>query len=304
MIAILAALVPVFLIIALGWGLKRGGFPGDAFWPLAEKLTYYLLLPALLVHALAGASLGGFRVAPLAAALVVTILVMALIAIGLRKRIGGDGAAFTSVLQGSIRTSAYVGIASAFALHGSAGLTLAVVAIAIWVPTANVVSVAALSRFADGAGSRPERAYLLMARNPLILACVAGAALNVSGIGLPFGVAPVIDLLGRAALPLGLLAVGAALDPAAARDEGRAVGTACVLKLVAMPLLAWAACSAFGVEGLTANVAVLVAALPGAPSSFVLARELGGDAPLMANIITASVILAAITMPAMLWLLA
>lgn len=301
--AVLAALVPVFLIVALGWGLRRKGFPGDAFWPLAERLTYYLLFPALLVHSLGSATFGGFRILPLAAALIATVLLMTLLLIGLRRRLGPDGPAFTSVVQGAIRGNIYVGIAAAFALWGSAGLLLAAVAIAVLVPTVNLVSVAILSRYAGDHRAGAGNLWRELARNPLILGCLAGIVLNVGGIGLPSSIGAVIAGLGRAALPLGLLAVGAGLDIAAARTAGRLVGTTCALKLVALPALAWVACATFGVEGLTAATAILFAALPGAPASFILAGQLGGDTRLMASIITASVIAAAVTMPVMLALL-
>ena len=304
----LVALIPVFLIIALGWGLRRAGFPGEEVWPLAERLTYYLLFPALLVHSLGTASFSGFRVAPMAAALITTVLITSLALIALRSRLGARGAAFTSVLQGAIRGSVYVGVAAAFGLWGSAGLVLAAVAIAVLVPSVNLVSVAVLSRYAPapepGPGAARTGATLkALARNPLILACGAGILLNWSGLGIPPGLDQTVEILGRAALPLGLLAVGAGLELGAARGAGRQVIAACALKLVAMPLIAWGACLAFGVEGLTAAVAILFTALPCAPAAFVLAREMGGDAPLMAAIIALSVVLAALTMPLMLGLL-
>ncbi len=304
MTAVFGALVPVFLIIALGWGLKRRGFPGDAFWPPVERLTYFLLFPALLVHSLSGAALGGFRALPLAAALIGTVLVTTLLLLGARARLGWGGPAFTSVVQGAIRMNTYVGIAAAFALWGEAGLTLAALAIAVLVPTVNLVSVAVLGRYAGQRRPSAGAMLALLARNPLILACLVGIALNVGGIGLTPVIGPVIEVLGRAALPLGLLAVGACLDVAAARASRSLVAIACGLKLLAMPLVAALACAAFGVEGLTQATAVLFAALPSAPASFVLARELGGDASLMAGIITASVMLAALSMPLMLALLA
>jgi hypothetical protein len=299
----LVALIPVFLIIALGWGLRRAGFPGEEVWPLGERLTYYLLFPALLVHSLGTASFSGFRVAPMAAALITTVLIASLALIALRSRLGAHEPAFTSVLQGAIRGSVYVGVAAAFGLWGSAGLVLAAVAIAVLVPTVNLVSVAVLSRYAGGREPGARSTLWALARNPLILACGAGILLNWSGLGFPPGLDQTVEILGRAALPMGLLAVGAGLELGAARAARAQVVAACAIKLIAMPLIAWGACIAFGVEGLTAAVAVLFTALPCSPAALVLAREMGGDAPLMAAIIALSVVLAALTMPFMLGLL-
>jgi predicted permease len=76
-----------------------------------------------------------------------------------------------------------------------------------------------------------------------------------------------------------------------------------MLKLVVMPLTTWLFCRLFGVEGVTAATAVLFAAAPISVSAYVLARQLGGDAPLMAGLITITTVGAVVTMPVVLALL-
>ena len=63
--SVAAALGPVFLLILLGALLRRLEFPDAAFWPQAERLTYYVLFPAMLVYKLALAEVGDTPVAPL-----------------------------------------------------------------------------------------------------------------------------------------------------------------------------------------------------------------------------------------------
>ncbi len=84
MTAILSALAPIFLLIALGDVLRRLGMPGEGFWPPAEKLTYYVLFPSLLLHSLATAPLGGLAVLPAALALSSAVLIMSGITLGVR----------------------------------------------------------------------------------------------------------------------------------------------------------------------------------------------------------------------------
>ncbi len=197
----------------------------------------------------------------------------------------------------------YVGLALATGLYGAAGLTLAAVAIAVLVPTVNLVSVVTLGRYATARPLGISALPRLLLGNPLILACALGIALNASGIGLPGAIGEGVALAAQAALPLGLMCVGAGLDLAAVREARPLVIAACGFKLIALPLLAAFACSMFRVEGLTATIAILFAALPGAPASYVLARQLGGDAPLMAAILSAQLLAAILTLPAMLALL-
>jgi predicted permease len=69
MLQILNALIPVFLVIALGWTIKRMDFLGDEIWAPLDKLTYYIFFPALLCRTLAVADLGPYDIGPMASAL-------------------------------------------------------------------------------------------------------------------------------------------------------------------------------------------------------------------------------------------
>ncbi|HMR65512.1 MAG TPA: AEC family transporter, partial [Anaerolineae bacterium] len=142
-----------------------------------------------------------------------------------------------------------------------------------------------------------------IAANPLILACLVGILLNGSGLGLPLGTGEILSLLSRAALPLGLLIVGADLNLGQLGTSTPGLLLASALKLALYPLFVGLWCWSFGVEGQTLGVAMLFGALPTATSAYVLALELGGDAPLMAAIITGQTAAAVITMPLLLfWL--
>jgi predicted permease len=143
-----------------------------------------------------------------------------------------------------------------------------------------------------------------VARNPLIVACAAGVAAQLVGLTVPETLATGIDLVGKAALPLGLLAVGASLDFGDLRARIMPLVAASTLKLLVMPLLVAGLAAVMGVTGPAMVAALICAAVPGAPSSFILARQLGGDAPLMAGITTVQTVAALITMPLMLWVLA
>ncbi|GHC21971.1 transporter [Kushneria pakistanensis] len=308
MSSIVDALAPLFALIALGAVLGWARFPGGDFWPRLERFIYYLLFPAMLVATLATADVRQVSVLPLA----VTLLgAMLLLGAGLwlaRARLALTPAVFTSAFQGVVRFNTYVGVAGAGALYGEAGLTVAAVAIALMVPTANILCVLAFvvsgTVVSDNQGqARIVNSVLALARNPLILACLAGVALNASGIGLPGVSAPALELLGQAALPLGLVAVGVALRPKALWRGGRAFWLSSVLKLVITPMLVLCLAWLSGLHGVDRHVALLFAALPTATSAYILARQLGGDAELMAAIITGQTLLAMLTMPVMLQLL-
>ncbi len=300
MTEVIANIAPAFMLIALGFAFKRSGWPGETFWTPAERLTYFVLFPALLLRNLWVARLDGLPVAPMAAVIVCAAVAMTMILLAARPAIGVPGPAFTSLAQGSIRFNTYLGVALTAAFFGTEGVTLAAVYLAFMVPLGNIICVGMLAAFADQERTSWPRVALEIGRNPLILACLSGVALNAMGTAPPAWIDRMLEIMARAALPIGLLCVGAGLDAAAVMARRATVIVACLLKLVAMPAITWAACLLVGLADLPMLILVLFNALPAAPTSYVLARQLGGDARLMAGILTAQTALSAITLSALL----
>ena len=298
MLEIVLALAPVFLLILIGYAFRQLRWVPDAFWPPAERMTYLVFFPSLLVLNTARADLSEIDLLPLALSLLAGLFIVAGGMLLLRPRLGATDPSFTSMFQGCMRPNTYVGIAAAVAVFSDTGLTLLAVCIVIWVPTVNVFSVIVLARY-GAAGRRPGwgRTLMLVAQNPLIIGCVIGATLNAGQIDVPPVLDSLLEILGRAALPVGLMAVGAGLDLGAVLSSVRLVTITVAVKLIAMPILTFAACRIAGLDQITTGVAVMYATLPCSASSYVLARQLGGDAKLMAGIITATTLAAILAMP-------
>jgi malonate transporter len=293
----LGAILPIFLLILLGALLRPAAWLGESFWAAAERLTYLLLFPALLVTTLAGAELGSLGVARFALALILVILLISLGLIAARPWLALEGPAFTSAFQATIRFNTYIALAASFALAGAPGLTAAALAVAVVVPTVNLLCVFVLARYGGSAPKSGKPLLGAVTGNPLILACALGILLNASGLGLPPILGPALEILGRGALPLGLLAVGAGLRFEGLAKERRTLAVTASLKLLIMPAATALACHWLGVTGTPAMVAVLYTALPPAPSAYILARQLGGDAGLMARLIAAHTLLSLATIP-------
>ncbi|MFG0686764.1 AEC family transporter [Pseudomonas sp. WSY_20] len=299
---LLTTLLPIILLIALGTLLRVRGFVAQSFWPGAERLSYYVLLPSLFLHGLATANLDGVPVLGMVAVLMLSTLSGALLLVlyqGVRQH---DGADFTSLFQGGIRFNNYIGATLAAGIYGSAGIALAAVANAAIVPLVNLLCVLVFARF-SARHSSPLAVLRAILANPLILGCAGGMLLRVTGLGLPAGIEPTLGALGHAALPLGLLCVGAALGGARIGDQAQPLIAASVFKFLVMPATTWGLCRLLGLNGQAAVVAVLFQALPTASSSYVMARQMGGNAPLMATIIAVQTVMAAATLPLVLSLL-
>jgi len=297
----LGALAPIFGLILLGTLLRRQHFLAEEFWAPAAKLTYFLLLPALLVDHLASAPLRELQVSVMAAVLSLALLFVALMLILLRRQITHDARAFTSVFQGAIRHNTYVGLAVVAAVAGGSGVAYAAVALPVMVILVNLLSVSVLTRYASMRRFSWRNIIGSIIANPLIAASAIGVALSLSGIVLPSSIGRMVAALGQASLPLGLLLVGAGLDIATIGRRLRLMLIAAVIKLLILPAIVLGLAALLQLEGVGASVAVLFAALPTAPSAYVLAEQMEGDAPLMASILTVQTLLAAPTLT--LWLI-
>lgn len=295
MIAVLGALLPLFVLIALGYLARRLGWPGPRAWRTIERLTYYVLFPALLFTSLAGTSLAGGGL--VAVALAIATVATAAAALLARRPLALPGPTFSSVIQGAIRPNTYVGVGAALALWSNQGVALAAVGLAVVIPIVNVIAVLGLLRYAPSAAAGKTSLAASLARNPLIVSCLAGLAANAVGLHLPEWLMGSLKLLGQASLPLGLLAVGAALELAALASRWRTVAASCGLKLIVSPALAAAILALFGVHGTAFAVAVVYMGVPTSASAYVLAVEMGGDREAMATIISTSTILSALTLP-------
>ena len=306
---ILVVLLPVFFLILLGFILGQSGFPGRAFWEPAERLTYYVLFPALLIQRIADLSTaanGLAEILPLMATMVAAVLLLSALLLLLRP-LWTDGPAFTSIYQGTIRFNSYIGISIVLFLFGEAGVLVAAMLLSFLIPLANFACITVLVRFgrsqAENSGKNRQAIVRAVLTNPVVVACVVGLLLRHAELPIPQPVDNLLDILGRAALPLGLLAVGAALQPVVLKHHPGAIAAVSAMKLVLYPLLVWLFCLLFTVPPFITQVAVIFAALPGSALSTILARQLGGDVPLVAGITTAQTLAAAVTLPLVLFLI-
>ncbi|MCP4286200.1 MAG: AEC family transporter [Gammaproteobacteria bacterium] len=305
MLSIINALIPVFLVILLGVGLKRTSLFDDGAWTGFENLCYFVLFPVLLIKTLATAELGSTEILRFSLVLLFAIFTMSalmLISFPVMKRyMAVSPTAFTSLLQGATRFHGFIALSIAGLLYGDEGVTYMAITMAVIIPPLNIINVTVLARFCDGKNDFKAILRKLIS-NPFILASLLGAGLNLTGIGLPAPFYEVFNILGGGALGLGLLTVGAGLQLGKVKEHRGLVLFGALLRLLGMPLLMFSGAWLLGIQGLPLVVAVLAGAVPTAASSFVLARQMGGDAPLMANLITIQVLLAIATLPTMMWL--
>ncbi|GGY04004.1 AEC family transporter [Massilia dura] len=293
----LASIIPVFLIILLGVAIRRFGWMPADFFPSIEKFSYNIAFPAMLFAGTARLSFEGGEVAQLAlATLLPTFAVVLLTLAALLLLPALPGASRSSVMQGAMRPNTYFGLAVAALFFPPETSSLVMLALALCLPVVNALSVVALAWWS---GSKPNFGTVArtLAKNPIIQATLAGVIVSVAGISLPKELMNTLDILGKAATALGLLCVGGGLVFSLEGTRPAALTVTSVLKLLVMPLLAAQVCLLLDVGPEAALAACFYCALPTAPNAYIMAKQLGGDARLMASLITLQTLLAVITVP-------
>ena len=300
MTALLTGVVPVFAMIALGWGLKWRAFLDDDGWRAVERLTYFVFYPAFLIPAVWRADFAGGAAGPVALGTVGAAMVVAGMTVLAKPALKIGDPAFTSVFQGVIRWNGFVFLPVAGAVFGPTGLGIAAVAFGVLAPALNVVCVLVLARWGAGQGGGWRLALSSLARNPIIWACAIGAALNLAGVPRPELVMGVFDLMGPGAIALGLITAGAGLSFRYAASRPVLMVTVTVIKLILLPMGMYWLTGVLGGDRMAQGLALLAGASPGAAASYVMARQMGGDAPLMAGVVALTTVVSAFTIPILL----
>ncbi|HHW84450.1 MAG TPA: AEC family transporter [Actinomycetales bacterium] len=295
------AVVPIVLLLGSGALLRRQLLPAAEFWQGVEWLCYFVFLPALFIYSIGRADLSIISVGPLLLSLVIPVLVAAGLVLGIMMLVRADGPRTSSMIQGSIRLNTYIGLAFAQALGGEAGLATFAVASAVMVPTVNVISVSALSAMGT-AKVEPKRGGVVreIVENPLILGCVVGIVVNLSGVEMPEFLMETLRLLSTPALVMGTLATGAAISFRVRRRDAFDLAVVSLIKLVLLPLGTGAIAVWLGVSGLVLTIFVLITAIPCATSCYILAQRMGGDTRLMASITAVQTVVSMATLPVVL----
>ncbi len=305
MLTIVSALIPVMMIIALGVFLKRTALFSDESWNGFGNLCYFVLFPVLLIKILATVKVESSFLFAYAAMVLLVVLTMSLLLVLVRpllvSRYRIRGSSFSSFFQGVTRWHGFVALSIVGILYGDDGVAYMAIIMAIIIPPLNVINVIVLVKYAHGSADMKSVVTKVFS-NPFILACALGVSLNVLGVTLPGPLFQAMDIIGGGALGLSLFTVGAGLRFSAVKDNYELIGLGSLTRLLGMPALMFAGGWLFGIDGMPLVVAVIAGGVPTATAAYILAKQMGGDDVLMANLITVQVVLSGVTLPVMIWL--
>ncbi|WP_462383976.1 AEC family transporter [Pseudomonas sp. Marseille-QA0892] len=295
--AALDAILPIFLLIVLGYGLCRANvLPADTAKGIS-LLAFKLFLPCVLLTGLADAPLReGFSPTLLLAYFVPALAVFIVTNIVVQRRFG---VATSLGLAASYSNNVLIGIPLIGALFGDAGL----------IYTFSILTFHALTLFsfqsvytaASGAGGFDKRALMQNLANPLLIGILIGLTINLTGITLPDSVDHVLHWMAKAALPCALIMLGMNLSTFKLKPSQTAVVLS-VVKLVAMPAAVLLLCLAAGLNPLARAVLVLMAANPAGVNVLAFART-PDDVRINSSTVLVTTVVSVISLPAWMALL-
>ena len=287
-------LVPDLLLIVVGFLLCRYTPLNRTVWDAVERLTYHLLFPVLLFVSITKSPLHLAQMANLTLVGVGTLLCGLALAYALKLWPGVDARLHASGAQTAFRFNSFIALAVAERLGGAEALTSMALLIALGVPIGNVGAVWPLARHG---GHHYGRELL---SNPLILSTLAGLLFNVAQLQLPDVVGTTLHRMGLAAIPLGLMAVGAGLKLGGLKAAPKLAAALMAIRHLALPVIALGLSSLLTLPPTQRAVVLAFAALPTASSAYVLAVRMGGHGPFVAGLVTLSTLLGMVSVP--LWL--
>ena len=296
-------LLPIFLLIALGWALRWRDIVPEDMWRGLELLGYWVFFPALLAETLIRSDIANLPLTGIAVTMIASFFTMALGLLAARKfimaRLAIEGPSFSSLFQSSTRWNGFIALPVLAKLYGDEGVALVAVIIGALVPIANIMAVAVVAQNAAARRLTARETAYVVFRNPFIWATAAGLVINFAHIPIYQPVMTSMGMLGAAAIGSGLLMVGAGLSTHEAIRPSPAVWLGTGLKLFGTPALVTLWSLATGISGTAFVACIVCASVPTAMSAYVLARQMGGDAPLVAATVTVQTVVSFFSIPLM-----
>lgn len=292
---IAATIIPIFAVVLLGWVVRRKGFMPPEFLGPANRIVYYLAIPAMIFRAISKASLGQeFHGAVLFITLAAaTGAYLAAWGVCRWRHIPANraGVFIQSSGHGNL---GYIGLSVAFYYLGETGFVRAGLMAGFLMILQNMLSVFALQANRHGPQA-PGRAGLARALlgNPVILSALAGILASAFRIPIPLVVQRSLDILSGMALPTALLLIGATLSFSVLRDHLLTVCGSVGIKLFLLPGMGLLLYRGFHVPASDYVPGLILLASPTATIAYVMAREMQGDADFAVAAISASTLISA-----------
>ena len=307
--AVLDVVLPVFGIVLAGYLCGRFGLLGQASSEALNSFVYFVALPALFFVSMARVPVADVLNLPFLAAFGGGVLIVAVISLPVSKLVFGNGLGPSGLhaLSATFANTGYMGIPLLVTAFGPSAALPAIIATVLNGAVVMAIGIAVIE--ADlargrGAGRIVADVATGVAKSPLVLSAVAGILASALALPLPNALVTFCDILGAAAPPCALFAIGLFMAGRAITTGMGEVAWLTALKLLVQPAVTWViAVPLLGLDPLWAACAVTLAALPTGSLVFVLASQYGVYTQRATAAILVSTVFSVVTLSALLAML-
>ena len=291
---------PICLMMLLGVWLRRISLINDNFIDVASKLVFQVTLPALLFLSIVRSEHDFSSSMSLIIFGVVSNIIFFILITFLTKGLFKESRDNGVVIQGSFRANtAIVALAYVANVYGDAGIAVAAVYVAPMTILYNILAVITLSAKDEDEQKSRMKVFTIMiktiTKNPLVISILVGFVVYFTAIPVPEMVSNAGQYFANMTLPLALLCSGGSLDLKSLRGDKHITWFASFNKLIFAPVLITVAAILFGFRGMEIGIIFFMSAAPTAAASYIMARGMGGNATLAANIIALTTIASLLT---------
>jgi malate permease and related proteins len=295
---IATTIIPIFAVIFMGWLARMKGFIQPEFLEPANRLVYYIAIPALIFHAISKASLRTqFNLTVLFIALLSVLAVFAVAwGVGVFWRIKRKelGTFIQTSFHGNL---GYIGLAVSYYSLGHDGFVRASIIAGFIMILQNFLAVIALQVNADSVSTSENKRDILkrILVNPVILSALAGILFSSTGLRLPLVISRSLDILSGLALPMALILIGASLSFKLMKLKILRIFSSSFLKLILLPCLGFIFFRLLDIDLKDYLPALILLASPTATITYVMAGEMNGDTDFAVAAVSTCTLLSAIT---------
>ena len=285
------AVMPLLLLLGVGWAAVRSGVTDRAFMNRLNTLNFKLFFPFLMFKNVYGAEPENLPTTALMITGAVSLLVLVALLMIVVPRIVKENPRRGTIIQAIFRSNFIIyGIPLTTFVFGEGKASVCGIMVMIMVSMFNILSVIVLEYFREGGKVRPGPLLLGIVKNPLLQGCVAGLLCYLLGIKLPVFLKEPVFALGSMASTLALVVLGANLQFAELKKNGRTVTAVLLIRLLLLPLVMVPLGWMIGLRGVELFLILMIYGTPVATASYPMAQNMGGDGQLTGQLVFVSTV--------------
>ena len=285
------AVMPLLLLLGIGWAAVRSGITDRAFMNRLNTLNFKLFFPFLMFKNVYGAEPENLPTTALMITGVVSLLVLVALLLILVPRFVKENSRRGTIIQAIFRSNFIIyGIPLTTFVFGEGKASVCGIMVLIMVSMFNVLSVIVLEYYREGGKVRPGPLLLGIVKNPLLQGCAAGLLCYLLGIKLPVFLKEPVFALGSMASTLALVVLGANLQFAELKKNGRTITAVLLTRLLLLPLVMVPLGWLIGLRGVELFLILMIYGTPVATASYPMAQNMGGDGQLAGQLVFVSTV--------------